>query len=255
MSNISSNCLFHFTPKKEYLLNILEQTFIPRYSLENVRLSDSRMDGIFEAGIPMVCFCDISLSQINNHIKTYGNYGIGMTKEWGIKNKLNPIIYTNPDSNIATSIFKLAKDVYKALDENCNETSKAICDEYMNTLNFLKPYMGDFKRGEKIYKDVRFYDEREWRFVPKILIDSEYESTISKEEFSDSEFLQNENNKMRDFRLKFEPKDIKYIFVKNENEIHQMVKKLRNIKQRFSPKEIDILTSKILTTEQIKEDF
>jgi hypothetical protein len=255
MSNISSNCLFHFTPKKEHLINILEENFIPRYSFENVRLSNLRDDEIFESGIPMVCFCDISLSQINNHIKTYGNYGIGMTKEWGIKNKLNPIIYINPDSYIAGTISKLAESVNNALCENLNETSKSICDEYMNTLNFLKPYDGDFKRGRKTFKNVRFYDEREWRFVPKISIASEYESTISKKEFNNPEVLQQANNKMVDFRLKFEPKDIKYIFLKNENEIHQMVEKLRNIKQGFSSKEIDILTSKILTTQQIEEDF
>ena len=255
MSNISSNCLFHFTPKKEYLLNILENSFIPRYCFENVKLTNSSMRGEFEAGIPMVCFCDISLSQINNHIKTYGNYGIGMTKEWGMNNKLNPIIYTNPDSNFTSSIFKMANDVYQNLEESCNKNSKSICDEFMNTLNFLKPYAGDFKRNGKIIPNVRFYNEREWRFVPKIPIESEYNNTITEDEFKNSALLQKENNKMADFSLKFEPRDIKYIFVKNESEIPKMVEKLRDIKQRFSTEEVDVLISKILTTKQIKEDF
>ncbi|NAY92963.1 hypothetical protein GTQ34_13650 [Muricauda sp. JGD-17] len=255
MSNISSNSLFHFTPKREYLLNILRQTFVPRYCFEEIQLSDQLKREKFESAIPMVCFCDISLSQISNHIKTYGEYGIGMTKEWGIRNKLNPIIYINPNSNVSESISKLAESVYQALDKYCGEVTKGISDEFMNLSNFLKPYKGNFKRGDKIYKNVRFYNEREWRYVPKIEFDSDVGNYLDKSHYSKPEVLQEENAKLLDYRLGFKPKDIKYIFVKDDNEIHQMMTELRNIKQRFSPKEIDILTSKIITTKQIKEDF
>lgn len=255
MSNISSNSLFHFTPKKQHLINILKNTFIPRYCLENVPLSITVLNGNFEAAVPMICFCDISLSQIENHIKTYGKYGIGLTKEWGIRNNLNPIIYTNPDSNFTSSIYKMATDVHNALGENCNNTSKSICDEYMNILNFLKPYKGDLVRGKKTIKGVTFYNEREWRYVPKIPIESKYENSLSKTDYLNKDLLFNESKKMIDFRLTFEPRDIKYIFVKSESEIHKMVQELRDIKVRFSSREIDILTSKILTTDQIKEDF
>ena len=65
-----------------------------------------------------------------------------------------------------------------------------------------------------------------------------------------------ENEKLAKYNLKFHPNDIKYIFVNNEEEIHQMVKTLRSIKSKsYDEKTIDILTSKILTTNQIKEDF
>lgn len=255
MSNISSDSLFHFTPKREYLISILEQTFVPRYSFDEIKLSDKLERAGFESAIPMVCFCDISLSQINNHIKMYGGYGIGMTKEWGIRKKLNPIIYVNPNSNISESVSELAENIYQALDKHCSEITRNIFDEYMNLVNFLKPYNGNFNRGNKIHKDVRFYNEREWRYVPKIDFDSVVKNNLCKEEFLNPEILENENQKLFEYRLGFKPSDIKYIFVKSENEIHPMMEQLRKIKSRYSRKEIDILTSKIITTEQIKEDF
>lgn len=193
MSNISSNSLFHFTPKKEYLISIIQQTFVPRYCFEEIKLSDELERPGFESAIPMVCFCDISLSQMANHIKMYGGYGLGMTKEWGIRKKLNPIIYVNPNSNISESVSQMAENIYQALDKHCSEITGNIFDEYMNLLNFLKPYDGDFIRGNKTHKKVRFYNEREWRYVPKIEFDSEVKNNLTKEEFLNPTILENEN--------------------------------------------------------------
>jgi hypothetical protein len=255
MSNISSNSLFHFTKKREHLINILTKTFIPRYSFEEVKLSNVLKKANFENAIPMVCFCDISLSQINKHIKTYGQYGIGMTKEWGIKNKLNPIIYINPDSNISESLNKMAENINQVYEEQKTDSIDSIADEYLNIMKFLKPYTGYFKKDENIYQNKRFYNEREWRYVPKISFDSKVKSTLNRVEFDNEKILRIENEKLIEYKLHFEPSDIKYIFVKNENDIHQMMVELRKIKHRFSTREIDILTSKITTTEQIIEDF
>ena len=80
MPSISSNSLFHFT-SKDSLLKILESSFRPSYSRETLYFNDSEIRVL----VPMICFCDIPLSQINNHIATYGEYGIGMSKEWGKK--------------------------------------------------------------------------------------------------------------------------------------------------------------------------
>lgn len=55
---------------------------------------------------PMVSFCDIPLSLAKDQIEKYGSYAIGMTKEWGIKNSLNPVVYIEKDS-YWQRIFKL----------------------------------------------------------------------------------------------------------------------------------------------------
>lgn len=252
--NISANSLFHFTPKADFLINILKNNFIPKYSLETtiLDLEENNVQGAF----PMVCFCDISLGQISNHISTYGEYGIGMSKEWAIKKQLNPIIYLKENSHLAISYSSILKDLIN-FPKNC-ETDKFtdnIINEYMNILKFLKPYEGSFKRNDKNINSVRFYNEREWRYIPTLPDNEEFYIYLKKEQFNDAVMLAQANSKMEEFALTFEPKDIKYLFVKDETEIHSMIQALRQIKQKFSDKEIDILASKILTTDQLKEDF
>ncbi len=108
---ISANALFHFTNSYERLISILSNNFYPRYCIEDMSIivddyEDFRYN---EVAIPMVCFCDIPLSQITNHTSVYGNYGIGLTKEWGINKGLNPIMYSLNNS-IATVNFKEIKN-------------------------------------------------------------------------------------------------------------------------------------------------
>ena len=114
MATIKSNSLFHFTPKEEYLLDILENGFWPRYCFEDIEwlipkdlkneLEKQEEDNFLETltkeliksnissiAYPMSCFCDIPLSKITAHTDFYGSFGLGMTKEWGIRKRLNPI--------------------------------------------------------------------------------------------------------------------------------------------------------------------
>jgi hypothetical protein len=254
MSNISSNSLFHFTPRKENLLSILDVEFLPKYCFEEIQLATSGHRERLSHAIPMVCFCDISLSQIHNHIEEYGSYGIGMTKEWGIRNGLNPMIYLNADSNLSLPFNVITEDIYQLLGEHCTNRTKNVFDELMNIMNFLKPYDGcSRKDGEKT---VRFYDEKEWRYIPKISFDHPAPNSLSTEEFKNEETLGKANDQMDLFKLSFTPNDIKYIFIKSESEIHEFVRAIRNVKgPRFSKKEVDILTTKIITVEQLSEDF
>jgi hypothetical protein len=251
MSNISSNALFHFTSKAEYLIGILTDNFMPRYCFEEVLLTEDNEGKKLCCAIPMVCFCDISLGQINNHIKTYGSYGIGMTKQWGIKNQLNPLIYINQGSTLAESFNKMAKHISEDEFDNI-----FIDDEFATLSKFLKPYTGDFERNGKIIKNVKFYNEREWRFIPDLDNDKKVSKFMVPNDYNNSVKLAQENKKLQKFKLEFTPDDIKYIFVKDESEIHPMIEALREIKGgKFDGKTIDLLTSKILTTKQLEEDF
>lgn len=259
MSNISSNCLFHFTPKLEYLINIFQQGFHPRYCFEDLKLNDNRAIRGYNFGIPMTCFCDISLGQISNHISTYGNYGIGMKKDWGIRNRLNPIIYINKNSTIAEPLSIMAEcglKLNKSEDKKAQVVGGEIMNSWSSLLMYSKPYSGNFTHRGKVSKNVKFYNEREWRYIPTDGQNTAPFGTLSKEKMDDEKILNVENQRLYDHRLRFNPNDVNYIFVKEESEIHQMVKELRNIKgNRFNAKTVDILTSKILTTKQILEDF
>ncbi|MCH7519938.1 MAG: hypothetical protein IH964_13060, partial [Candidatus Dadabacteria bacterium] len=132
MGLISSNTLFHFTPTFDYLKGILKDEFIPGYSLEKLTLVGGH---IFEFGIPMVSFCDIPLSNIANHTEKYGNYAIGMSKEWAREKRLNPIMYLRDDSDLSKQIWTLGDEIF-------SDTSKYNSDLFYcmaDILRYIKP--------------------------------------------------------------------------------------------------------------------
>lgn len=98
----SADSFFHFVNKFKYLKEILcEKKFYPRYCRESLKPFEIDIDEIM---IAMKCFCDIPLHQVSIHRKEYGDLCIGMTKEWGIKNGLQPLIYFNDRSEFPKSI-------------------------------------------------------------------------------------------------------------------------------------------------------
>jgi len=257
MSNISPNSLFHFTKKIEYLIDIFKRGFQPRFCAEKLQLLEYSSIRGYNLGIPMTCFCDISLGQISNHISMYGNYGIGMTKEWALKNKLNPLIYLNTNSDISeplSSFAEIGLTLNNHTDKLVREKAAEILGIWSKLMMFSKPYSGEISQ-DGIIKNIKFYNEREWRYIPlnekKLPV-----KTMSIQNMEDSILLEKENNKMMNHRLRFTPQDVKYIFVDNENEIHKLIENLRKIKSpHYNEKTIDILITKILTTRQIIEDF
>jgi Putative abortive phage resistance protein AbiGi, antitoxin len=103
---ISSDSLFHFTGKedgKRILKLILEQGKIGgSYCREELLFGESE----FAYVVPMICFCDIPLeTYFNLEIQTYGNYGIGLSKTWGILHKMNPVLYLENHSSLFQAIL------------------------------------------------------------------------------------------------------------------------------------------------------
>lgn len=91
---LSTDELFHFT-RFENLLSIIREGFYPRYNLEYTFLSNVfERPAAFEI-IPMVCFCDIPLTLVQEHSTKYGKCAIGLDKKWGEKYGLSPVIYVH----------------------------------------------------------------------------------------------------------------------------------------------------------------
>lgn len=186
MSVISANTLFHFT-KREYLLSILENGFYPRYSLERYVLGGKP----FKRAVPMVSFCDIPLSQIKNHVKDYGSYGIGMARHWVEQHKLNPVLYLTKDSALSYNFMKMILNLLKKEMHGLSELRDSK-ESLKEVVRYLKPYEGILIRPEKRIKK-RFYDEREWRYVPS---PSKYNSKrfmLSEKEFNDDKIREKYN--------------------------------------------------------------
>ena len=253
MGRLSPDSLFHFTSSMSNLLGILDKTFYPRYCYEEFELIDETKERFMHNAIPMVCFCDIPLSQLMNHIDTYGKYGLGMTKEWGIRNGLNPVVYFNRSSNMANNL----REAVIQLLRSKSPTIKVLAEIIM----YLKPYEGILYRGGQVTKkDVRFYDEHEWRYVPARIVmeKNKLELAIPEDLYRRPEKLADANKKLErdETRLSFNANDIKYIIIGEERETNQMIRKLRDIKgSRYDTDTIDRLASRIITVKQIENDF
>ncbi|WP_300701295.1 abortive infection system antitoxin AbiGi family protein [Bacteroides sp.] len=248
MNTLSANTLFHFTKSKETLINILKSDFRPSYCTEENYLVESK-----RWKVPMVCFCDIPLSQIEEHAYWYGEYAIGLTKEWAIRNNLNPVLYVNKEVELIDTL----KNSFEQLIEKRNSVEnfselQAIINNLLYQYAYIKPYEG-IRYDKNQYIDIikRYYDEREWRYVPK----KENEPLF---EFATAFFpgqIQELNNSIKDYGLKFEPKHINYIIVSKEQEILEIKREIEKIKGNFPNNDVSLLTTRIISMERIKEDF
>jgi hypothetical protein len=247
MSTVSSDALFHFTNNPNFLIGILTNEFLPVYCLEKIEFSKNS----YNVAFPMVCFCDIPLSQIKNHIETYGYYGIGMKKSWAEKMKLNPILYLRKKSKLTERISRLFENVQNK-DFNNSPMLLQTKKDILELLRYTKPYNGDFKRIDKVIPNVRYYNEREWRFIPDLPDNKRY---LTEDQYNNKLLLADANSALQKHKLSFEPDDIKYIFVNNDSEIPTMVSALKRIQSKYPPHVLKILTSRIITCEQILNDF
>ena len=240
----SADTLFHFIEKIEYLLPILERdALIPRYCVETIEYLKIPYKNI---AYPMLCFCDINLHKIHEHVEFYGGYGIAFSKQWGITKGIQPVQYLNEHSPLCkdfSEAFKMAKE-------------SSYTDEAQNYLlsqmYFLKPIVGDMQRnGKGVHKN--FTDECEWRFIPKVsseefpevLLDNEI---IRKDIFNSA--LAHADNTW----LKFSVDDIKYLIVRNRADFQEVIKTILE-KNGIENGTQHNLISKILVWDEVRGDF
>jgi hypothetical protein len=248
---ISSDTLFHFT-NKENLLGILRKEFYPRFSLEHYQIDEKTS---FKIGLPMVSFCDIPLSMVYRHMTKYGNYGIGMSKEWAERSRLNPVLYLRKGSqttqildDVLNSISKAVRGVRKQGVE-----IESLTEQYrmlVKLFTYTKPFDCFTEKSDV----TKYYDEREWRFVPD---PSSYGGTkiILSENQCKDPLLSKENERLKKAKLSFHPSDINYIIIKEESERLDLIKQIGHIKGKYDSDTRSVLLSKIISAEQILQDF
>ncbi len=259
---ISANSIIHYTEKFDTLKSIISESgFKIKYCSEKVV---TRGNKSYSLGIAMVSFCDIPLSEYKKHFKNqstnklgyYGDYGIGLSKEWAVNKGLNPVLYIDKKSSVGTALRKTI-DLYMGTGKSESETHFNIKafqqDEFAQFACYSKNYQGDLYRHDKLVKrKYRFYDEREWRYVPQpddigkrrvILKNKEY--SANKDAF---------NVGVSSYRLKFSLSDISYIIIKDNSELDDLIKVILNNVKETDP-EFRLMLTKIITSDQILNDF
>lgn len=252
---IHPNILFHFT-KKEALYNILSYDFKISYAKELIIGPNHRR----ELGVPMVSFCDLKLSELSKFIQDdYGKYAIGLKKEWAYRKNVCPVMYMSRDATMTDKLIEGIDGISNQIQNlnNINELEQAnnLYQNILNMYRYIKNYDGELHRHHQPPNlNYRFADDREWRFVPDFYTEgiwplvpiTSIDTAVKKKEL---------NRQASHLTLSFEPDDIQYLIVANDNEINELITHLEEVKGRFDLQTRLRLTSRILTIDQIQNDI
>jgi Putative abortive phage resistance protein AbiGi, antitoxin len=263
---LSSNSIFHFTDSAENLLAILKNGVSPRYCLENFSMFNfGAEEEKLELAVPMVAFCDIPLSKVKYHLSFYGNYGIAFSKDWGVQQGISPILYIDPKSettkSIQDAVYYFVNNIedYSKADNLKATFSNTTYQKLLRLIRFTKPYQGEFwRKGKYLEETIRFYDEREWRYVPDLRLgENELLPWIKKEDFLKDINRSALNTRLGEsYSLRFKPDDVRYIIIEKDIDIIDIVEYIeKNLENQYNKKDIKKLISRVLTKEQIEEDF
>jgi hypothetical protein len=245
--NISSNVLFHFTKSLDNIVDILTSGFYPHYcpeySFGPLHAKAASIGRSPAHAAPMVCFCDLPLSLIKKHLGEYGQFGIGLKKEWGINHGVSPVFYMHEQSQM----FKpLSKRMWAARRQN----DSVATNDLMLLFAYTKPFRGNAWRDGKTQPDVHFYDEREWRYVPKFAVGERL--FLSREDWTNNAKVQTLHESFKQkYKLTIHPDDIQYLIVPDDGHILELVKHLRTL---YDSDDATLVTTAIMTNDCITDD-
>lgn len=185
-----------------------------------------------------VCFCDIPLSQSEEHRSQYGDYSIAMSKQWAVDVGVTPIRYLHHNSPDVKAFFfrrlgeiregfskcsgglvefyvrylkevgcDYAADIEKDLatgSEGVRELLKLIEDDYLEVMDCYSRLIA----LSRIYEG-KWDDRRSGQAIRRTFYDEREWRAIA--------LAEEQNN------LKFSFKDINYIIVNNMNEKEELI--------------------------------
>ncbi len=283
---LSSNSVFHFTTSIDVIKNILSDKFYGSYCKEVLHHKNE----VVSTFIPMICFCDIRLETVAK-LPAYGKYGIGLSKEWAIRNKLNPVFYLEKESFVAESFTASLFGAYASVKidgnevntishkveeikrlprpENVKEAMLANLRKRLNVLSlkakalehiiysmyYTKHYQADLERDNGVIKNYRFYDEREWRYMPQ------FQCAVCELKRTEQEYIawratREHKPLLNEVQLSFLFSDIEHIIVEKTSEIPEMINFIKGLSEDKCNADIkDNLLTNITSFEKIENDY
>lgn len=231
--NPRTKSLFHFTRTLDTLQHILLEGFWPHYSLEDISWLNG---GVPRLAWPMVSFCDIPISRLDEHTKFYGSYGVGLCRERWKPTGLNPIFYVSPDSILRDSLRELLLEVRKTQDLRSKSNAMVV-------LAHCKPLAGEMTvDGQKRRRE--FYSECEWRFTPWVegVGGGKYGFLMKEEDFCNEHILKEANEERRkDDMLEFYPDDVRYLLVKSIEDVPRLARFINEKLHHYSSDALDVM--------------
>lgn len=251
----SANVLFNFMTQLDFLKTVLKKcAMIPRYYEEDI--SYLNIEGLSKIAFPMKCFCDIHLNRLVPHMEFYGFYGIGIDKEWGVSQGIQPLQYINKESNLAKDFSSIFNHAKKISEEEINQNYNNYNDYLLTSLLFMKPISGAMYRNDK-YETKNFHDEKEWRYIPDFrLVSTELPLLVPQEQLIPQTIsLYSEGiSRKSDLWLELDYKHIKYLIVKSESNRDDLISFIMHNIETEKAGKLN-LVSKILVFDKLKEDW
>lgn len=254
-SKIQADTLFTFMTHLEFLITSVKQSMLsPRYCEEDV--SYLNINDIKKLAFPMKCFCDINMHKLDEHLDWYGFYGLAFPKEWGMKNKIQPVQYINPDSYLCEDFSEAFSAALKVKSLEGDSAQSKMKNFLLHEIFYYKPYSGKIEnRNTKQIEEKCFTDECEWRFVPNVT-SKDYYQVIYNDNVLNSGTLIDLSNSMLgipEISLKFNYSDLKYIIVKSVADFEKLTKEIINLNlDQIVEHE---LISKIIIWDKSRGDF
>lgn len=233
-----SDSLFHFTSSLDVLKSILKNGIFPRYCLEDIKWMGIEREYL---AYPMSCFCDIPLSRISEHTNFYGRFGLGLSKAWGRKNNLNPVIYSS-EGGLTQKSFKFF--MQHDFDDECSDEAHK---NLYKLLALHKPVEGTMVMGNEVV-NKEFHLESEWRYIPDCELNFMYDQESRSK-------IEEENKGLESHKLDIAPSDIKYIFVPEDGDIPKLVDFINNELGGFSLNDLKILQTRIVSLATLNGDI
>jgi hypothetical protein len=225
---------------------ILKNGFWPRYCLEDVNWLGLKQNDF--VAYPMVCFCDIPLSRVDEHVKFYGEFGLGLTREWTLSNGLNPVHYVSQDNRIP-SVYK---ELTRIAGEQEEDSKKKARELIRYLLAYAKPVESNMVVGSELV-EKEFHQESEWRYISS---HDDILDHLTRRNFEKAGILEEHNNNTKEkSMLKFSPNDIKYIFVKKDTNIPDIINFIQAELDDFPSSQVKMLLSRVTSLESISRDM
>ncbi|MBO5250052.1 MAG: hypothetical protein J6B15_04845 [Muribaculaceae bacterium] len=277
MGQFRTSSLFHYTKSIDILYSILKEGLIPNYCYEDLSYERNPERGI---GFPMVSFCDIPLSKTNLFVERYGQYAIGLKKDWAGNKRINPILYAKDEKiQVSLSFQKNIENYYKKELKKYGGDDKQVSFDlsdgpkpqivaFINSRNahsanqsihgMIKKYYGEYDGNIQIN-----YEENEWRYLvedtertPWYWNKAEYDEWRGDRSIADkpkpTAFLVEK-------KLLFTANDITFIVVAHEKDVSQMVNFISTMRiiggNAISEEDKLMLYTRIISLERIKNDF
>ncbi len=229
MSRVSSGSLFHYTKTLDIIISILENGFYPRCAVEDYSFILTEFEKeLARVAIPMVCFCDLPEELQEEHKSKYGNYGLALSKKWGLGHGICPVMYI-PNGATSITLYNHLFSNYKGIySKKMQDKDRELCGYLEEALGAMIDFTGFMKQYND--NDITYYDEREWRYIvsfydadnPRFKSNKETNRLIGEHICADN--LKKLNLCMeREYPLYFSLDDIEKIIVPAENERIELI--------------------------------